>query len=486
MRALLLIGVVLAVPRPAVAKMSLARAAQALCADDNEEDHELPKEILEKAGVRGIVPLLDAMAAPRDGNKCSPDAWELAVDLLCSAQENTGGNHATPAFAPVRAALASNDPRRVGAALDVLRGLNSWTRQDLGFELIRHDRGPQPRCYRSSPMLASAAGDLARLLGRTKGERREEVLKTIGSLGLKRDGAPLVPALVALLDDRDLAEGAAVLLTTIGQPAAPAAPRLGKLLAAAPDLRLESIYASALATIGAPSLPAAAALPALLDQAGENACHTPRRFGVLFRAAVASGPQPGQPRADWQSALVSRAQSTLARIGPSCKESTIDRDVIIALSKLPRTPDLLALLEAEMTNAGAGRGRHYWAAWALRSLDAPLAPALASEQTALVGLPGQALPPPPEPDDPFAPLAKVDLVTGMNAVRPKIKDCYARHGVPGTAMVNVEISYGRVTTATVSGMFAGTATGECVERAVKTATFPVAQEFKTPYPFQLK
>jgi len=53
-------------------------------------------------------------------------------------------------------------------------------------------------------------------------------------------------------------------------------------------------------------------------------------------------------------------------------------------------------------------------------------------------------------------------------------------------MVNIEISYGRVTAATVTGKFAGTPTGDCVERVVKTATFPVAQEFRTPYPFQLK
>jgi hypothetical protein len=281
-------------------------------------------------------------------------------------------------------------------------------------------------------------------------------------------------------------EPSAVLLTTIGPPAAPAAPRLGRLLAAAPDLPLESIYASALAAIGAPSPPAAAALPALLDQAGEDACHTPRRFGALFRAAVAIGPQPGQTRADWQTTLVARARSTLARIGPACAQSTIERDTIIALSRLSSTPDLVALLEAELANDNASRGRRYWAAWALRSLGAPLSPAQAVGQTALLGSPEQSLPPPPEPDDPLAPLSKTDLVIGMNAIRPKVADCYARHHVPGLAMVTVNISYGRITTATVTGKFAGTETGACVEAVVKTATFPVAQELKTPFPFQLK
>jgi hypothetical protein len=115
-----------------------------------------------------------------------------------------------------------------------------------------------------------------------------------------------------------------------------------------------------------------------------------------------------------------------------------------------------------------------------------LSPAGATEQAALVGPPEQALPPPPEPEDPFAPMSKSALVAGMNAVKPKLLECYDRHLSPGLAMVNVEISYGRVTSATVTGKFAGTPTGDCVERAVKTATFPVAQELRTPYPFQLK
>jgi len=483
---LLLIAVVLAASRPADAKMSLARAAQVLCTDENDEndeDHDVPRELLQKAGPRGIVPLLDAMASSR-GDDCD-DAWEVEIELLCNAQESAGVDHATPAFAPVRAALASSHWRRVSTALDILQGLNSWTPEDHGIESMRIHH-PSPRCDRSRPMLASAAADLAGLLGRTKGARRREVLTTIESLGLKRDGAPLVPALVALLDNRDLVERATLLLTSFGPPAAPAARRLGRLLAAAPDLRLESIYASALAAIGAPSPPAAAALPALLDQAGEDICVTPRLFGVLFRAAVASGPAPGQSRADWLNALVSRARSALSRIGPACAQSTIDRDVIIALAKMPSTPDLVTLLEAEMANPNTNRGRQYWAAWALRRVGAPLSPPGAVAQAALVGPPEQALPPPPEPEDPFAPMSKSALVAGMNAVRAKIAECYDRHLSPGLAMVNVEISYGRVTSATVTGKFAGTPTGDCVERAVKTATFPVAQELRTPYPFQLK
>jgi hypothetical protein len=38
----------------------------------------------------------------------------------------------------------------------------------------------------------------------------------------------------------------------------------------------------------------------------------------------------------------------------------------------------------------------------------------------------------------------------------------------------------------VSGKFAGTPTGSCVEKAVKSAVFPPSDGFTTPYPFQLR
>ena len=55
------------------------------------------------------------------------------------------------------------------------------------------------------------------------------------------------------------------------------------------------------------------------------------------------------------------------------------------------------------------------------------------------------------------------------------------------AMVNVAIGKtGKVTSATVTGKFAGTPTGACVEKAVKSASFPPSDGLQTPYPFQLK
>ena len=84
-------------------------------------------------------------------------------------------------------------------------------------------------------------------------------------------------------------------------------------------------------------------------------------------------------------------------------------------------------------------------------------------------------------------LSKNALLAGLRGVQPLIHACYLRHQVPGTAMVNVVIAKsGRVSRATVTGKFADTPTGACVERAVKTAAFPPSDGISTPYPFQLK
>src|SRR5262249_16637970 len=82
-----------------------------------------------------------------------------------------------------------------------------------------------------------------------------------------------------------------------------------------------------------------------------------------------------------------------------------------------------------------------------------------------------------------------DIQRGMMQIHPRVQACYERFKVPG--MVNVTVSInpsGRVSTAQVTGKFAGTATGVCIERAVKSAEFP---RFSGPamsgidYPFML-
>ncbi|MEO8211777.1 MAG: GYF domain-containing protein [Myxococcales bacterium] len=85
------------------------------------------------------------------------------------------------------------------------------------------------------------------------------------------------------------------------------------------------------------------------------------------------------------------------------------------------------------------------------------------------------------------PLAKGAVVAGMNGVKGKVGACYEKFKVPGMAMVNVVIGKnGRVSSTTVTGKFAGTPTGTCVENAVKTASFPPSEGLTTPYPFSLR
>lgn len=86
-------------------------------------------------------------------------------------------------------------------------------------------------------------------------------------------------------------------------------------------------------------------------------------------------------------------------------------------------------------------------------------------------------------------LDRSDVLAGMKAVTPKATACYQQYHVPGIAMVSVVIAKsGKVQSASVGGALAGTPTGDCVAKAVKTASF---KQFKgapmsIQYPFQLR
>ena len=86
-------------------------------------------------------------------------------------------------------------------------------------------------------------------------------------------------------------------------------------------------------------------------------------------------------------------------------------------------------------------------------------------------------------------LSRAQIQGGMRAIKAKVQGCYDRYKVPGMANVQVKISRGgRVSTARVVGMFAGTPTGACVQAAAKSAKF---DQFKgaaitITYPFILR
>jgi hypothetical protein len=83
-------------------------------------------------------------------------------------------------------------------------------------------------------------------------------------------------------------------------------------------------------------------------------------------------------------------------------------------------------------------------------------------------------------------LTPSDIVTAMRGVQPKVQACANQFMSPGTAMANISVaSGGRVSSATVTGKFAGTPTGSCVEAAAKSAKFPPCQAKNFPWPITL-
>jgi hypothetical protein len=70
-----------------------------------------------------------------------------------------------------------------------------------------------------------------------------------------------------------------------------------------------------------------------------------------------------------------------------------------------------------------------------------------------------------------AQLSSDDIKRGMNAVAAQAGACF--DGTRGLATVRLSVApSGKIQKVTVSGPFAGTAVGTCVERAVRSATFP--------------
>jgi hypothetical protein len=84
-------------------------------------------------------------------------------------------------------------------------------------------------------------------------------------------------------------------------------------------------------------------------------------------------------------------------------------------------------------------------------------------------------------------LTREDMVRAMQGVAARVRECYTQYKVPGTAMVKTNVARGgRVSSVAVSGKFAGTPTGSCVETAVRGAHFPPVEAGSFDYPFPLR
>jgi hypothetical protein len=74
--------------------------------------------------------------------------------------------------------------------------------------------------------------------------------------------------------------------------------------------------------------------------------------------------------------------------------------------------------------------------------------------------------------DGLQPLSREEIVKGMTAIMPTARACYRQYKVPGIATVKMTVRPdGQVSEAVVTGRFAGTPSGACVEAAMKTARF---------------
>jgi hypothetical protein len=83
-------------------------------------------------------------------------------------------------------------------------------------------------------------------------------------------------------------------------------------------------------------------------------------------------------------------------------------------------------------------------------------------------------------------LTERDIVTAMRDVQVKVQACANQAQAIGTAMTSMQIAAGgAVSSAVVTGRFAGTTVAACIEAAAKTAKFPRCSESTFPWPFTL-
>lgn len=86
-------------------------------------------------------------------------------------------------------------------------------------------------------------------------------------------------------------------------------------------------------------------------------------------------------------------------------------------------------------------------------------------------------------------LDRPQVQAAMRGIRGQVSRCYHRYKVPGLARVQIKIHpSGKVASARIKGIFAGTPTGACIQAAVKRARFSrfSGPAMKIVYPFVLR
>jgi hypothetical protein len=84
-------------------------------------------------------------------------------------------------------------------------------------------------------------------------------------------------------------------------------------------------------------------------------------------------------------------------------------------------------------------------------------------------------------------LTRSEIQAAMKAIQPKVGDCARQFQASGAAELKVTVAEdGTVKVVNIHGVFSGTPTGECVERAVKAAVFPPSSGLRFDYPLSLR
>jgi hypothetical protein len=101
----------------------------------------------------------------------------------------------------------------------------------------------------------------------------------------------------------------------------------------------------------------------------------------------------------------------------------------------------------------------------------------------------QADPPPRHKEEapPVHALTRSEIQAAMKAVQPKVGECARQFEASGSAELKVTVAEdGSVKAVNIGGVFAGTPTGGCVERAVKAAVFPPSSGLRFDYPLAVR
>jgi outer membrane biosynthesis protein TonB len=84
-------------------------------------------------------------------------------------------------------------------------------------------------------------------------------------------------------------------------------------------------------------------------------------------------------------------------------------------------------------------------------------------------------------------LTRSEIQAAMKAVQPRVNDCGRQFQASGAAELKVTVGEdGAVKSVNVTGVFAGTPTAECLQRAVKSAAFPPSTGLRFDYPISLR